>query len=206
MDEKVELDEIDVFGCTKVRGQQDKCGGGGLWSGPSPHVFQAGQAQSRDDCVTSCRSRGRSQRSAPVLPPPECCHRSRGVQVLAAHRPGPQFSLVSQGPHCSAVALAQWTDQLVAAHGANSLAGWGGDHAGWLEHLGEEVLQPGDFLLCGQTVNTDLTFGQTSGPDWPQMGKFWNLIGKTHAFVPFGANLTHFDPKSGHPESDSDHG
>jgi len=30
MDEKVELDEIDVFGCTKVRGQQDKCGGGGL--------------------------------------------------------------------------------------------------------------------------------------------------------------------------------
>ena len=62
----------------------------------------------------------------------------------------------------------------------------------------------------------DLIWTQ-NGSDWPQMGKirdffrsdfstfcrcakmYWNLIWKSHEFFPFGANLTHFGFKSGHP-------
>ena len=32
---------------------------------------------------------------------------------------------------------------------------------------------------------------------WAKM--YWNLIWKSPGFVPFGVNLTHFGPKSGHP-------
>ena len=60
--------------------------------------------------------------------------------------------------------------------------------------------------------------------DWPQMGQirdffrsdfstfwrprakmYWNLIWKSPGFVPFGANLTHFASKFGHPGMRSSH-